>query len=99
MTTSDSGLPAGDGLLPYSGERVRLRDVTLADADLLDAWNGAVEPGSYNDFGIHRWFERPRSQLGGRSPKAALKGGFRPDDGDVRRVRALAAALVGGGAT
>jgi len=38
-------------LLPFSGERVRLRDLRLEDADLLDAWNEAVEPGSFNDFG------------------------------------------------
>src|SRR5262245_41578364 len=33
--------------------RVRLRDVTLADADLLDAW--AADPaikGGFNDFGL-----------------------------------------------
>jgi RimJ/RimL family protein N-acetyltransferase len=30
--------------------RVRLRDVTLADADLLDAWN-RDEPSEFNDFG------------------------------------------------
>jgi RimJ/RimL family protein N-acetyltransferase len=41
---------AGDHL-PFSGERVRLRDVTLQDADLLDQWNRELEPGSYNDFG------------------------------------------------
>jgi RimJ/RimL family protein N-acetyltransferase len=29
--------------------RVRLRDVTLADADMLDAWR--YEPGGFNDFG------------------------------------------------
>jgi RimJ/RimL family protein N-acetyltransferase len=39
-------------LLPFSGERVRLRDLRLEDADLLDAWNDAVEPGSFNDFGL-----------------------------------------------
>jgi len=39
--------------LPYEGAGVRLRDVTLADADVLDAWNDAVEPGSFNDFGLH----------------------------------------------
>ncbi len=38
-------------LLPFSGERVRLRDLRLEDADLLDQWNAAVEPGSFNDFG------------------------------------------------
>lgn len=37
--------------LPYSGSCVRLRDVTLADADLLDAWNRAMEVGGFNDFG------------------------------------------------
>ena len=30
--------------------RVRLRDVTLADADLLDAWN-RDEGSEFNDFG------------------------------------------------
>jgi len=36
-----------------SGEpRVRLRDVTLADADLLDAWaRAAHDEGGFNDFG------------------------------------------------
>jgi RimJ/RimL family protein N-acetyltransferase len=34
------------------GERVRLRDVTLGDADLLDAWNAdPTTAGEFNDFG------------------------------------------------
>ena len=33
--------------------RVRLRDATLADADMLDAWNADPEAGGeFNDFGI-----------------------------------------------
>jgi RimJ/RimL family protein N-acetyltransferase len=33
--------------------RVRLRDVTLADADLLDAWDATPEArGEFNDFGM-----------------------------------------------
>ncbi|MDQ2854541.1 MAG: GNAT family N-acetyltransferase [Chloroflexota bacterium] len=33
--------------------RVRLRDVTLADADLLDAWDAAPDVrGEFNDFGM-----------------------------------------------
>ena len=39
--------------LPMEGTRVRLRDMTLADADLLDAW--ARDPqthGEFNDFGL-----------------------------------------------
>jgi RimJ/RimL family protein N-acetyltransferase len=39
-----------DGL-PFAGLRVRLRDVTLADAELLDAWNAGREVGGFNDFG------------------------------------------------
>jgi RimJ/RimL family protein N-acetyltransferase len=37
---------------PVEGTRVRLRDLTIADADLLDAW--AADPdvrGEFNDFG------------------------------------------------
>jgi RimJ/RimL family protein N-acetyltransferase len=37
--------------LPFDGPRVRLRDVRLEDADLIDEWNAALEPGSFNDFG------------------------------------------------
>ncbi|HUP83360.1 MAG TPA: GNAT family protein [Candidatus Limnocylindria bacterium] len=44
--------------LPFVGERVRLRDITLEDADLLDQWNAAVEPGSFNDFGPRSPTER-----------------------------------------
>lgn len=35
--------------------RVRLRDITLADADLLDGWAGdAAAHGEFNDFGLTR---------------------------------------------
>ncbi len=36
--------------LPVEGRLVRLRDCTLADADLLDAWNTARD-GGFNDLG------------------------------------------------
>lgn len=55
--------------------------------------------GSYNAFGIRRWFERPRAQLGGRSPAALLRSGWTPEDEPVRRIRSLAAELIGAGAT
>jgi RimJ/RimL family protein N-acetyltransferase len=42
---------AAPQLLPFERGRVRLRDVALADADLLDEWNRDLEPGSFNDFG------------------------------------------------
>lgn len=38
-----------------TAHRVRLRDVTLADADLLDAWGTPEAQGEFNDFGLpHR---------------------------------------------
>jgi hypothetical protein len=51
--------------------------------------------GSYNDFGMRRWFERSRSQLGGRSPRALLGARWTPDAKVARQVRALAAVLSG----
>jgi len=54
--------------------------------------------GSYNEIGIRRWFERPRAQLDGRSPRQALDEDWRPEDSGPQRVRDLAAALVGSGA-
>ena len=38
-----------DGLI--SGRLVRLRECTLADADLLDRWNREMDVGGFNDFG------------------------------------------------
>ena len=36
-----------------AGARVQLRDVTLDDADLLDAWNAdPASAGEFNDFGL-----------------------------------------------
>ena len=34
------------------GETVRLRDVTLDDADLLDSWMTVDNKGTFNDFGM-----------------------------------------------
>ena len=34
-----------------SPDRVRLRDVTLADADLIDSWESPAIRGEFNDFG------------------------------------------------
>jgi RimJ/RimL family protein N-acetyltransferase len=45
--------------------RVRLRDVTLADADLIDGWNADPERSPFNDFG-----EPPSS-----APRDVLKAG------------------------
>jgi RimJ/RimL family protein N-acetyltransferase len=38
--------------LAGQGDGVRLRDVTLADADLLDAWRRDEARSEYNDFGV-----------------------------------------------
>ena len=51
--------------------------------------------GSYNDRGIRRWFERPRTQLNGQSPEEILNGQWDTDDPEVTRVANLAADLVG----
>ena len=67
----------------------RLHTVTLIASDLS---------GSYNDFGVRRWFLRPRQALGGKAPAQVLVGDWGPDDPAVMEVRALAASLVGLGA-
>jgi uncharacterized protein (DUF2384 family) len=51
--------------------------------------------GSYNERGIRRWFERPRSQLGGRAPQDILSGPWDPDEPEVIKVAALAAERAG----
>lgn len=51
--------------------------------------------GSYNDRGIRRWFERPRSELGGRRPEEILRGEWDPDAPEVAELASLSAELVG----
>lgn len=68
----------------------RIHWLALAVSDLL---------GAYNEIGVRRWFDRPRSVLDGRTPAQTLASGWDPDDPDVQAVRTLAAALTqpGGG--
>jgi hypothetical protein len=51
--------------------------------------------GSYNAYGIRRWFERPRTQLGGKTPGRQLVEAKNEDE--ARNVVRLAEALVGPG--
>lgn len=51
--------------------------------------------GAYNEFGIRRWFQRPRVQLDGRSPWQVLGDAWSPDDAAAHRVRELASVLSG----
>lgn len=50
--------------------------------------------GTYNDIGIRRWFERPRSHLGGDTPAQALGADWSPEDDGAQCVRSLARALA-----
>lgn len=68
----------------------RLHFLALLVADLS---------GAYNDYGIRRWFTRPRAQLGGTSPLQLLQGGFDPDGQHAERVHDLVASLAAVGAT
>lgn len=68
----------------------RLHFLTMLVSDLA---------GAYNDFGIRRWLHRPRSALGGRTPRQSLGKSWRSDSESAQAVRALAAALGEVGAT
>jgi hypothetical protein len=68
----------------------RLHTVAMIVSDLA---------GSYNDFGIRRWFQRRRSALGDSTAAEILAGNWSPDDEPVQEVRSLAQALLGSPAT
>lgn len=53
----------------------------------------------YNDFGIRRWFGRPRAQLDGTAPAHLLSGDWDPDAEGPQRVLRLAEALNSSPAT
>ncbi len=67
------------------GIAARLHFLALVIGDLA---------GAYHDFGVRRWFQRPRRLLGSRSPAQLLDGTWQPEDPGPQRVRDLAAALV-----
>ncbi len=64
----------------------RIHFVALVTSDLA---------GSYNAFGLRRWWDRPRTPLGGRSPRAVLGRDWSPDGPAAVAVAELAAALAG----
>jgi hypothetical protein len=51
--------------------------------------------GSYNAYGVRRWFDRPRGALDGETPAAIVASATSEDDVSLRRVVALADELVG----
>jgi hypothetical protein len=69
---------------------VRLHALALIIGDLA---------GSYNDYGIRRWFLRKRQALGGHSPMEVLEGSWSPDETGPAAVRSLSSALLGSPAT
>ncbi len=56
--------------------------------------------GSYNDIGLRRWWERPRTALDGKTPRDALGEAWDPETPGPQVIAALARPLSGsGGAT
>lgn len=54
----------------------------------------AVLRGSFNEFGIRRWFERRRTTLDGLSPADLLRDDWSPDDPGPQAAAQLAATLL-----
>jgi hypothetical protein len=67
----------------------RLHLVARVLADLI---------GSYNDYGIRRWFDRRRTALDGATPAQLFEAAESEDDERLGRVLALAEELTGPGA-
>jgi hypothetical protein len=55
--------------------------------------------GAYNDVGIRQWFDRKRSQLGGRTPAQLLARAWNPAAPGPTHVRELARSLSASPAT
>lgn len=53
--------------------------------------------GSYNSYGVRRWFERSRTALDGRTPAQIIAEAENEDEADLVRVIQLAEALIGAG--
>src|SRR2546429_5874435 len=53
--------------------------------------------GSFNDYGMRRWFERRRTGLDGATPAELLESAETEDDARLERVLTLAEELTGAG--
>lgn len=51
--------------------------------------------GSYNSYGVRRWFDRERVALDGRAPAELIAGAEAEDDAGIVAVIALAESLAG----
>ncbi len=65
--------------------------------DRLNFLNAVIKnlKGSYNYYGICRWFQRERVQLNGKSPIDLLSGNWWPRDPKVLEILKLSSSLVG----
>ena len=54
----------------------------------------AILRGSFNAFGIRRWFERAHPALDGRAPAQLLGPGIEPEDDQSRAVMSAALGLL-----
>jgi hypothetical protein len=82
----------------YAGGDRSTPDVVAARLHLL-ARIVAELRGAYSEVGVRRWFERPRSALGGRAPGEVLRGEWDPEGRDAERVLGLAHSLTASPAT
>jgi hypothetical protein len=82
----------------YAGDQRPTPDVVAARLHLI-ARIVAELRGAYSEVGVRRWFERVRSQLGGRSPDELLSKEWDPDGADAERVLSLARSLTASPAT
>jgi hypothetical protein len=80
-----------------SGDR-EAPDVVADRAHFLTSVIAALE-GTYNEFGIRRWFERPRSVFNGRSARQLLASRWTSQDDSARQVLSAAESLQHLGAT
>ena len=80
-----------------NGERQAPDDIAER-AHFLTSVIAALE-GIYNEFGVRRWFERPRSAFKGKTARQLMGEGWAPGDEPARRILAAAESLQELGAT
>ncbi len=82
----------------YQNAERQAPDAIAERAHFLTSVIAALE-GMYNEFGVRRWFERPRSVFDGRTARQLLGKGWKPSDDSARRVLSAAESLQELGAT
>ncbi len=81
LSVSLLGVP-DERLRAWTAETEPVPDDVLVRLAFIEELVGRLS-GHHDELGVRRWFDRPRSELGGKAPREILVGAWSPEDGEL----------------